>query len=342
MDKTICGKVYVLGDNIDTDQIIPAGYLKYDPTIAAERRLFGRFALSGVPAGQAGLPDGNIPFVPGKIYRARARMSSDVTDPTQVPQFRLRINDNVAQSGMALVVASSGSAVAVPVAGGTAYTSLFYPPQELASRAPSMIISFDILNFDPGDNPTATLLLDSVQIDTLDPSALGTATPVASYTFDTTSEGWTFGTAPFAFGEPTSGSGSGTLVLTATSNTSNFGFWASPGVGSIASNMIYRATFQVSTDVTDQTAVPQVRMRIGDATGQMGGALNISSSNTSESAPVTTAKSYEVYLLPADGLAGNSLTAAFDLLNFDITDSATGSLMLDSVTLESFDATGIR
>ena len=63
MDQTISGKVYVLGDNIDTDQIIPAGYLKYDPTIEAERRLFGRFALSGVPEVQAGLPDGNIPFV---------------------------------------------------------------------------------------------------------------------------------------------------------------------------------------------------------------------------------------------------------------------------------------
>ena len=63
MDKIIRGKVYMLGDNIDTDQIIPAGYLKYDPTIASERRLFGRFALSGVPTEQAGLPKGNIPFV---------------------------------------------------------------------------------------------------------------------------------------------------------------------------------------------------------------------------------------------------------------------------------------
>ena len=63
MDKVIHGKVYVLGDNVDTDQIIPAGYLKYDPTIEAERKLFGRYALIGVPSEQAGLPEGNIPFV---------------------------------------------------------------------------------------------------------------------------------------------------------------------------------------------------------------------------------------------------------------------------------------
>ena len=63
MEKIIRGKAYVLGDNIDTDQIIPAGYLKYDPTIAEERKLFGRFALSGVPTEKAGLPEGNVAFV---------------------------------------------------------------------------------------------------------------------------------------------------------------------------------------------------------------------------------------------------------------------------------------
>ena len=63
MDRTIRGKAYVLGDNIDTDQIIPAKYLMYNPSIPEERRMLGRFALCGVPAEQAGLPQGNIPFV---------------------------------------------------------------------------------------------------------------------------------------------------------------------------------------------------------------------------------------------------------------------------------------
>ncbi len=63
MEKTISGKAYVLGDDVDTDQIIPAEYLKYDPTIAAERKLFGRFALCGVPESQAGLPNGKVVFV---------------------------------------------------------------------------------------------------------------------------------------------------------------------------------------------------------------------------------------------------------------------------------------
>ncbi len=46
----IRGKVYVVGDNIDTDQIIPAQYLNLVPTIPAEYRKLGQYALSGLPA----------------------------------------------------------------------------------------------------------------------------------------------------------------------------------------------------------------------------------------------------------------------------------------------------
>ncbi len=63
MKTQIAGRVFVLGDNIDTDQIIPAEHLVYRLSDPEERKLYGKYALSGTPIEQAGLPDGGIPFI---------------------------------------------------------------------------------------------------------------------------------------------------------------------------------------------------------------------------------------------------------------------------------------
>ena len=68
MSEPITGRVFVVGDNIDTDQIIPARFLSYNPAIPEERKCLGRYALSGVPADGSGLPAGNIPFVAAESF----------------------------------------------------------------------------------------------------------------------------------------------------------------------------------------------------------------------------------------------------------------------------------
>ena len=70
MNSLIRGKAYVLGDNIDTDQIIPAGWLKLSTTDPEERKLYGKYAMSGLPEGQRGLPQGNINFIKDGTYRS--------------------------------------------------------------------------------------------------------------------------------------------------------------------------------------------------------------------------------------------------------------------------------
>ncbi len=57
------GKVYAVGESIDTDQIISAKYLTYNPADPEERKYFGMHAMSGVPEENAGLPQGGTPFV---------------------------------------------------------------------------------------------------------------------------------------------------------------------------------------------------------------------------------------------------------------------------------------
>ena len=106
MEKRIRGKAFVLGDNVDTDQIVPARYLSYNPAIPEERRYFGRYALSGVPAGESGLPQGDVAFVGG------ASFASDYTVVVAGRNFgcgssREHAPLALAEAGVAAVVAES-------------------------------------------------------------------------------------------------------------------------------------------------------------------------------------------------------------------------------------------
>ena len=70
MEKQISGKAYILGKNIDTDQIIPAEHLVYSLTDPEESKKYGHFALSGVPPELAGLPQGKQPFIEGENHQS--------------------------------------------------------------------------------------------------------------------------------------------------------------------------------------------------------------------------------------------------------------------------------
>jgi 3-isopropylmalate/(R)-2-methylmalate dehydratase small subunit len=49
MQSVFTGPVYVVRDNIDTDQIIPAQYLNLVPTIPEEYEKLGSYAMCGLP-----------------------------------------------------------------------------------------------------------------------------------------------------------------------------------------------------------------------------------------------------------------------------------------------------
>lgn len=70
MKNIIKGKAFVLDNNIDTDQIIPAEHLVYSLTDENESKKYGEFAFSGVPPAKAGLPLGNIKFTKGGNHKS--------------------------------------------------------------------------------------------------------------------------------------------------------------------------------------------------------------------------------------------------------------------------------
>jgi 3-isopropylmalate/(R)-2-methylmalate dehydratase small subunit len=72
MNSVFSGSVYVVRDNIDTDQIIPAQFLTLVPTIPEEYEKLGGYALCGLPESlyptryvQEGKLDSEYPIVVG-------------------------------------------------------------------------------------------------------------------------------------------------------------------------------------------------------------------------------------------------------------------------------------
>src|SRR5437868_6863779 len=70
MQSIFKGPVYVVRDNIDTDQIIPAQYLNLVPTIPDEYEKLGSFAMVGLPESlypvrfvKAGQLDSDYPII---------------------------------------------------------------------------------------------------------------------------------------------------------------------------------------------------------------------------------------------------------------------------------------
>jgi len=64
MDK-IRGKAYVVGDNIDTDQIIPAIHLVYRTDLEEEAKNYGKYAMSGMDPKTI-----EVPFIQGDRYES--------------------------------------------------------------------------------------------------------------------------------------------------------------------------------------------------------------------------------------------------------------------------------
>src|SRR4029077_3576115 len=58
----------------DTDQIIPAQYLSFNPSLPEERKFFGMYAMSSVPMPQSGLPKGNMRFVRENEFKSDYRI----------------------------------------------------------------------------------------------------------------------------------------------------------------------------------------------------------------------------------------------------------------------------
>jgi hypothetical protein len=97
---------------------------------------------------------------------------------------------------------------------------------------------------------------------------------------------------------------------------------------------LYRATFTVRSDQRDPSLVPQVRLRMSTEVGGQCVVQTITSVGDGAHSPGRSPLTYTLYY-PWQGEDGpTGLQLAFDLVNFDPHDAATGTVYLEEVLVE--------
>jgi hypothetical protein len=286
-------------------------------------------------------PENAVPANERYLYRARWVVTTDVTDATRVPTIRLRANAASFHQADVLTIDSVGDGGASPTPSGATYDLYFVPP----ANDYFCTIVFDLLNFDASDAPSAEVALESVEVERVALNTLGSPFQTWAFEFATGQETWTSGDGRGVFSDPEFFWAGGALVLRSATNTNTFGYWHSAAADIITSTtpMLYRGTFDVRTDVTDKSRVPQMRLRFNTENLQASRTMSIESLPDGEAgvgdganSPGTANTRYDrLYFLPPANCLGGGLIVSFDMLNFSPDDAPNGRLTLERATIEA-------
>jgi hypothetical protein len=190
----------------------------------------------------------------------------------------------------------------------------------------------------PTPSPTTTPTFTPTPTPTPSPTPTPTPSPTPwriIYDFIPHEEGWTTGGAPVVYALPDFAWETDYLKTISQTNTNTFGYWQSPPNAIPAdADYLYRARFTVSTDITDRTLVPQLRVRANSSNLQQYDVLLIESAGDAGASPGLLGKDYDLYFVPPAN--DSAATLAFDLLNFNPSDAPVAELALDTVIVERF------
>jgi hypothetical protein len=281
-------------------------------------------------------PDHAFSKTTDTLYQATCLVKTNLFTPATVPTVRLRLAETNNQTASVFLIESANTADCSPSPLGTSYQTYLLAPTNVPT---DLYMAFDMLNFDPDNAPYATLGLDNVIIEKRGLSNLPAFSTEQTITFDDSEEGWSFVTVEPTFSAPENRFTTGSLEIASTSNLDNFGFWVSP-VFPLEDGKIYRIDFTVRTDIVPRALVPTIRLRMNTNNLQESCALVITSADNAESSPTPAGMTYSLYFIPPESAISGPLPGmilAFDLLNFGGIDAETGSLFLDTVTINSAD-----
>ncbi len=272
------------------------------------------------------------------LFCARWTIQSDLEDLSTAPVVRLRTStEDFAQSNV-MVVTSSGNGNYSPPFEGREYVQYFTLPEE----DDPFRTSFDILNFDPNDTVFSRMSLSEIVIESTAKPTEGTQ----EFTFNFEASGDLGFTdqpetpvlqKPDTFTDVT-GEGLAISHRGAVGEGAIFGYWGATTSQFIQGNTLYRITWTVGSNASDEDAsrLPAIRLRMNDSSFKFSSLINIESVEGSDLPSLGESKVYEQWIRTPAEIAGTNFVFAFDYLYTNAADNPALKIILKDLTVTRY------
>ncbi|MCC5875122.1 MAG: hypothetical protein JJU11_02780 [Candidatus Sumerlaeia bacterium] len=289
----------------------------------------------------------------GDLLEANFTISTDRTDPNEVPATRVRFSTRDFHQTSELVLSSVAPSRLMPTANSPLNVTHLFKPVTDSSQ---LTFYFDVLNFGGMGAANSTVALEDITLSRQSSLALGEGRSELSRILSLPShrEGWTTGFVPDVMASPMFSVDSRGLRMTPDPAINHdeevtFGFWIyEPQAGSglptvtIEDGRLYRVRFLVSARHSSQldvnpNRVPTFRLRLNESSLNAATVLSVASNNEAFEMPTFDNKvSYDLYLVGREELAGSTLVPAIDMLKSPGDDDYEISIILESIQITSF------
>ncbi|MCD6386114.1 right-handed parallel beta-helix repeat-containing protein [Candidatus Sumerlaeota bacterium] len=264
----------------------------------------------------------------GKLYRVKWRVGSSATDPDKTVRFRLRVNQKGAWQAWNRVVNSF--LAQAPSSGNPKEYYLFFNPVVTGADDNLITLSFDVISEDVLEDVTSWVSLAEATVEEV---SIAGSTEIMHYDFTTGNEGWQFAGEISPYDEPAALSTTGHLGLSPEGSANCFSYWYSPDV-SIEDGKVYRARFELSSDVTNPDDAVQFRLRVSQK-GAWQGWVRVVNSYDQQSPSATEWKTYDVIFNPnVTGTTDNLAVFSFGIISLCPADDLNSWLYLERVSLD--------
>jgi hypothetical protein len=266
-----------------------------------------------------------------KLYHARWKVSSSVNIADNALDFRLRANELGNWRYWTTGVVSLNDAA--PTTQTKTYDLIILP--EMESATDRIVLSVDLMSFDPANDLQSWLYLNQVCLDEVSITPVVPAVIPAHYSFENYTEGWGFQGKIGDFNEPVPVVLPGRIGLSPNGSAYCFSYWVSPEI-QVGKDRAYLVRWLVSSSTTDPERVVDFRLRCNQ-TGNLrcwdtGTFFSLGHAYPTEGEP----RSYDLIILPQMSTPSDTIRLSFDIMSLDASNDLNSYIFLEEVTVQEY------